>query len=226
VATGWVPAASQSELLVLFVHRLPSISKPPGVTGEFCGSVHATAAGAALARGRGAAASRFTLLVLVGVDGLLDPVPLVLEGAGEVDGSEPLGVGDGEVDASELLGDGVGDGVGDVVVSGGVVTVSFVAHELLASHVSPLGAAAVVSVAPSCAVLETVAWNVALASEPTALSAGTAQVIVPDCRSSVSPSLTSWASVLTTVAAPSSPARSSTTVAPFGIGCPLVAVRR
>jgi hypothetical protein len=115
----------------------------------------------------------------------------------------------------------VGDDVG-----GDAVTARAVAHEPLVPQLAPCGAAAVLSFVPPGAVASTTTWKAVVATDvgvPGAPSIGITQVSVFAFGSIVMPRSASSASVVTTLACPSSPDRSSTTVPPDGSATRLVA---
>jgi hypothetical protein len=108
-----------------------------------------------------------------------------------------------------------------VVVVAGVAspTVNVVAQASLAEHAPPCTAAAVVSFVPAGALAATRTWKVAVAIErddPGSFNAGTDQLSVLALRSIAMDCLTRSASVVVTMACPSRPDRSSTTIVPDG----------
>lgn len=156
------------------------------------------------------------------------PVALVLGlGGGDEPADAPVWLGVADADGLEdgvAVGDAVSVADGDVGdADGDMATVRVVAHGSPGAQRAPDGAAAVVSFAPAGAVVATVASNVTLAAAgpPGVPNAGTAQVSVLRDASNARPFEASSAVLLAMPALPSRPARSSTTVAPVGIGCRL-----
>jgi hypothetical protein len=112
-------------------------------------------------------------------------------------------------------------------VGGAPVTVRAVVHASLVPQLALCGAAAVVTFVPSGVVASMTTWKDAVASEvgvPGAPSAGIVQVSVLAFGSIVILCAARSASAVTTLACPSSPERSSTTVPPGGSATRLLAV--
>src|SRR5262249_19787338 len=148
-------------------------------------------------------------------------------GAGEVVVVDVVEVGGEVVVGADLPGAGAVLVVVVDEVGGAPVTVKAVAHPALVPQLLPCGAAAVLRFVPPGAVASTTTWKDVVATAvgvPGAPSAGTVQVSVFAFGSTVIPRLARSASVVATLACPSSPDRSSTTIPPDGSAATLSAV--